>query len=681
MADQELKVKFSGDDSDLMAAFARLKNELDGLNPHIVKPQKSFDSFGDSFKNFIKGYLGVEAVLQGGRMFLEAAKQTQKYENQLKVASETQQGFAKNTAFLEGLASKYNKNVIELGGSFAQLSIATKGTNLEGAETERLFAAVTAASSALQLSVDDTNGVFRAFIQMVSKGNVQAEELRGQLGERLYGAFNLAAQAMGKSTSELNKMLENGEVLASDLLPKLATELENTFGAQAEENARNLGSAIEFATGQITLFFGEFGKSSGITGFFTDLAKEAGDFVSVLREVNKFEGGWGVATTINSALHGDESNAAAQAKWRKSNAKNISTTGDYISGMPGTFRSNPYELPSTLYKDDQSVANPAAEEKARKAAEKAAKKAQRELDKWTREQIQQSKDRIAEGLLNAQIENTVAFGTRNSGITTPSERTSKPGLSNIYDSNSFDKIGEQFTNPVATSGSMNYDHIIAGMDDVIAQISDRYHKVETVTDEFGERLNESMKQAFAGATAQAIEGLGNIVGGLISGTVSMQDVGNTFLGIMANLFESIGKALAQHAALLIAADIAISTNNPALAAAGAVLAYAAAGVVRSSMKQAGADAFYSGGIVAGQAGVDKVPAFLSRGEMVLNGSHQNKLWGMINGAHTSGEMFGGVGGNSRNDQVNVSVYGRLKSGDIDLSGQAGRRKNNYFVGG
>ena len=39
------------------------------------------------------------------------------------------------------------------------------------------------------LSADQTSGVLLALQQMISKGTVQAEELRGQLGERLPGAL------------------------------------------------------------------------------------------------------------------------------------------------------------------------------------------------------------------------------------------------------------------------------------------------------------------------------------------------------------------------------------------------------------------------------------------------------------------------------------------------------------
>jgi cob(I)alamin adenosyltransferase len=69
----------------------------------------------------------------------------------------------------------------------------------------------------------------------MSKGTVQAEELRGQLGERIPGAFQMAARAMGVSAAELNKLLEQGKVLSDDFLPKFAQELRRTFAGALPE--------------------------------------------------------------------------------------------------------------------------------------------------------------------------------------------------------------------------------------------------------------------------------------------------------------------------------------------------------------------------------------------------------------------------------------------------------------
>lgn len=109
-----------------------------------------------------------------------------------------------------------------------------KGTALE-ADMNSIFTAVSEAGAALSLSQADMQGIYLAIGQMISKGKVQAEELRGQLGERLPGAFRLAAQAMGLTTAELDKLLEQGRVTADDLLPKLARALRTEYTGGASE--------------------------------------------------------------------------------------------------------------------------------------------------------------------------------------------------------------------------------------------------------------------------------------------------------------------------------------------------------------------------------------------------------------------------------------------------------------
>lgn len=96
---------------------------------------------------------------------------------------------------------------------------AAKSANISLIQTREMFKGVSTAASALSLSADDVNGIMRALTQMISKGTVSAEELRGQLGERLPGAFALFATSMSVSTEELGKMMKKGEVLAKDTLP------------------------------------------------------------------------------------------------------------------------------------------------------------------------------------------------------------------------------------------------------------------------------------------------------------------------------------------------------------------------------------------------------------------------------------------------------------------------------
>lgn len=114
-----------------------------------------------------------------------------------------------------------------LGLQFQGTAEAAKGFFAAGKDSalkdhlNGIFESVSMAGSALALSKDQMDGVFLALGQMISKGKVQAEELRGQLGERLPGAFDMAAKAMGVTTAKLDDMLKKGQVTAEEMLPKL----------------------------------------------------------------------------------------------------------------------------------------------------------------------------------------------------------------------------------------------------------------------------------------------------------------------------------------------------------------------------------------------------------------------------------------------------------------------------
>lgn len=111
--------------------------------------------------------------------------------------------------------------------------------------TNEQFKAVVVASRAMGLSAEQMDGAFRAFQQSLSKGVLQAEELRGQLSERIPGAFSMTADAIGVSEVELNKMISSGNVMAKDVLPLLAMQMQQTFGPQMLEQTDSLGASME----------------------------------------------------------------------------------------------------------------------------------------------------------------------------------------------------------------------------------------------------------------------------------------------------------------------------------------------------------------------------------------------------------------------------------------------------
>ncbi len=159
---------------------------------------------------------------------------------------------AVNLAFIRKESDALGISVKTSFEGFRRLQGGLIGTNINSKQTRDIFHAVGEASAVMRLSGEQANGAFLALSQIASKGTVQAEELRGQLGERLPGAFAIAARAMGVTTAGLNKMLERGEVISEDFLPKFAAELHRTFGGGVAEAVNS--STANFGRFQTAIF-------------------------------------------------------------------------------------------------------------------------------------------------------------------------------------------------------------------------------------------------------------------------------------------------------------------------------------------------------------------------------------------------------------------------------------------
>ena len=168
---------------------------------------------------------------------------------------------------IKKLTDTLGLNFLSTADAYKKFSIAAKEVGMASATSDKVFRSVAKASAAMGLSAENTRLTLKALEQMISKGTVQSEELRGQLGEHLPGAFGMAAKAMNITTMQLSKMLEQGEILASDLLPKLADVLENKFASvavRASKQARAQFERMKNAWVEFLVVFGQTGVYAGI---------------------------------------------------------------------------------------------------------------------------------------------------------------------------------------------------------------------------------------------------------------------------------------------------------------------------------------------------------------------------------------------------------------------------------
>lgn len=194
--------------------------------------------------------------------------------------------------YLRGVTKDLGLEFNSTSQAYMGFQAAAKGTALEGDKAKKIFESIASASAVMGLSADQSSGVLLALQQMISKGTVQAEELRGQLGERLPGAFQIAARAMGVTTAELGKMLEQGQVVADDFLPKFGEALKAHIGDAADKAANRLDAATNRYTSALERMKTGLGDS-GVSQFWAgqmNILTDAMDDASNSMALAKAEG-------------------------------------------------------------------------------------------------------------------------------------------------------------------------------------------------------------------------------------------------------------------------------------------------------------------------------------------------------------------------------------------------------
>ena len=245
MADltRTVSIIFQGVDNSLAQTTSQIEGSLRGVSTAANSAAPALDDTAAASSRLntavgsTAGSVGeltrVMQALAGSivvKEFIDANVAIENFGRAMTLVTGSTEGAAESLDYVKRISNTLGLEITGTADNFVSLSAAAKGTALEGQATRDIFEAVSKAMSLLGKSSADTRGALLAIQQMISKGTVSAEELRGQLGERLPGAFQLAARAMGVTTAELGKLLEGGNVVATDLLPKLAAELNKTFG-------------------------------------------------------------------------------------------------------------------------------------------------------------------------------------------------------------------------------------------------------------------------------------------------------------------------------------------------------------------------------------------------------------------------------------------------------------------
>jgi len=172
-------------------------------------------------------------------------------------------------------SEQFNIPIQQSTQQFTKLSAAVIGSGGTIKDAENTFKGLSAAVLGTGGSIQDVNGALVAAAQVFSKGKVSAEELRGQIGERLAGAFSLFAESSDTTTKQLDKDLQNGEVTLAQFVrfteyalqkygrtARIIADSPEQAGARLDRALKNLQKNVGDALGPTGAAFQDFAARS-----------------------------------------------------------------------------------------------------------------------------------------------------------------------------------------------------------------------------------------------------------------------------------------------------------------------------------------------------------------------------------------------------------------------------------
>lgn len=179
---------------------------------------------------------------------------------------------SKELAYARQVAENLKLPINDLAKGYSRLALAAKNTSLEGEGARKIFEAFAQSSRVNQTSTADLEGVFTALTQIMSKGTVQAEELRQQLGDRLPGALQALADGLGITVKDLDKLMTAGK-LSRDVLLNMAQQVSNNVAPVLADALKSPAAQIQYFENQVTKLRETIAGSGFLNAFADSLAK------------------------------------------------------------------------------------------------------------------------------------------------------------------------------------------------------------------------------------------------------------------------------------------------------------------------------------------------------------------------------------------------------------------------
>jgi phage tail tape-measure protein len=170
------------------------QREFTNLQNRVLQADRAVGRFNRNVGNYPKLLSGLSSLMSafgiagGLTLFAQLAtdafnltKELQALNKAMLLVTGSQTQFIEEQEFLIEIADAFGIELVNLTKLYTQFYVSAKD-KISSQEIQDIFRSISKAAASMGLNVQQQERAFLALNQMMSKGTIQAEELRGQLG-------------------------------------------------------------------------------------------------------------------------------------------------------------------------------------------------------------------------------------------------------------------------------------------------------------------------------------------------------------------------------------------------------------------------------------------------------------------------------------------------------------------
>ena len=298
-----LSLIINADGSAAITGLRRVQGEVNGLDRAANNATSGgLGTLTGQLKSLAVTAAAGIGIAELTRAFIDATQNAHRLETSLTAVTGSTQAAAAEMDYIKATADRMGLSVNDVSEAYVSLTAAAKGTSLEGQATRDIFEAVALAMAKLGKSSADTQGALLGLEQLMGQTTANLEDLR-QVTDRIPSGMKLAADGMGMTVEQMKEMISKGEILVTDIVPGLASQLRAFYddgkaitGLQAEWNK------FTNAMGDVAVGFDRVTDATTLLGGALAGATElARGLANALAAAANARDGLGLATFANDA--------------------------------------------------------------------------------------------------------------------------------------------------------------------------------------------------------------------------------------------------------------------------------------------------------------------------------------------------------------------------------------------